>query len=398
VRSLWRGRSRDDSGNIMSRNWEVNTSATDWTTLFAVYREVVIRDDQIVQGMLLPDLLPEDATVRSALAAWEGTHFLHHTPYGHELTLVRRRGVKRTERWWLHLLLGLATLLTTSIAGAYFGGRDPLRFPVAPPGSWWAAVPVGLSLHDVVPGLAFSVPLLLILLGHEMGHYLMGRSHRMDVSPPYFIPSPPGLNLIGTFGAFIRLRSIVVNKRVLLDVGIGGPLVSFALSVPILALGLARSTPAAVAAPLRGYVVHFGAQPIWIGDSLLVHLLARLFGPAHGLLVLSPLAWAGWLGLFVTTLNLFPLAQLDGGHILYALVGRAQQRVGIAFLGLLLVLGYWWWGWWFWAAVILLIGRGSTRHPAVFDQALPVEGARRWLGWACVVVFFLTFVPIPLQP
>jgi Zn-dependent protease len=398
VRSFWRGRSRDDSGNIMSKNWEVKISATDWTDLFAVYREVVIRDDQIVQGMLLPGLLPEDATVRAAIAGWEGTHFLHHTPYGHELTLVRRRGAERTERWWLHILLGLATLLTTTIAGAYFAGRDPLGFTALPLFRWWFSVPVTLSLAEVVPGLAFSVPLLAILFGHEMGHYLLARRHRMDVSPPYFIPSPHWMNLIGTFGAFIRLRSVVVNKRVLLDVGVGGPLASFVLSLPALAVGLAWSEPAVTPQQLGSYVVLFAAQPIWLGDSLLVHSLAALFAPAGGLLILHPLAWAGWLGLFVTALNLFPLAQLDGGHILYALVGRAQQRIGLAFLGVLLVLGYWWWGWWFWAGVILVIGRGSTRHPAVFDASLPVDERRRWLGWACVAIFLLTFVPIPLRP
>jgi hypothetical protein len=150
--------------------------------------------------------------------------------------------------------------------------------------------------------------------------------------------------------------------------------------------------------PAGSYVVQFGAQPIWLGDSLLVHSLAWLFAPAPGLLVLSPLAWAGWLGLFVTALNLFPLSQLDGGHILYALSGRAQQRIGLAFLALLVVLGWWWWGWWFWAAVILLIGRGRIHHPAVFDPVFPVDGVRRRLGWACVAIFILTFVPFPLRP
>ena len=398
MRPFWRDRSRDDSGNITRLIFEVKFSVTDWTSLFAVYREVVIRDDVIIQGMLLPDLLPEDTTVRTALAAWEGTHFLHQTPYGAELTLVRRRVSRRTERWWLHLLLGLATLLSTSIAGAYFAGRNPLDFTPVPIAGWWIALPVGIYPADVVPGLAFSVPLLLILFGHEMGHYVMARRHRMDVSPPYFIPSPHSLNLIGTFGAFIRLRSIVVNKVVLLDVGIGGPLASFLLSLPALALGLAWSDPA-VAVEARGsYVVQFGAQPIWLGDSLLVHALASIFAPAPGLLVLSPLAWAGWLGLFVTALNLFPLSQLDGGHILYALAGRAQQRIGLAFLALLLVLGWWWWGWWFWAGIILLIGRGRTHHPAVFDPTLPIDRRRRWLGWACVAIFVLTFVPFPLSP
>jgi hypothetical protein len=372
---------------------------TDWTNLFAVYREVVIRDDEIIQGMLLPELHPRDPRVQEALAGWEGTHFLHHTPYGIELTLVRRRAVRREERWWLHLLLGLATLLTTTIAGAYFAGRDPLELTLLPLGGWGMPLPVHLSLPDLVPGLAFSVPLLVILFAHEMGHYLTARWHRMDVSPPYFIPAPNWVNVIGTFGAFIRLRSAVINKVMLLDVGMAGPLASFLLSIPALALGLHWSQPVGVTSvhSLGRYVVLLGAQPIWLGDSLLVRLLASLFSPGGGVILLHPLAFAGWLGLFVTALNLFPLSQLDGGHILYALVGRRQRHAGIAFLLLLLILGRYWWGWWFWAGVILVIGRGTIRHPAVFDPSLPVDPARRWVGWACVLIFLLTFVPIPLQ-
>jgi membrane-associated protease RseP (regulator of RpoE activity) len=375
---------------------------TDWTSLFAVYREVVIRDDEILQGMLLPELHPRDPRVETALAGWEGTHFLHHTPYGFELTLVRRRGTARPERWWLHLLLGLATLLTTTIAGAYFVGRDPLTVAYFPLGGWGMPLPVHLSLPNLLPGLAFSVPLLVILFGHEMGHYLTARWHRMDVSPPYFIPSPNWVNVIGTFGAFIRLRSPVINKVMLLDVGAAGPVMSFLLALPMLAYGLWRSTPLGPTSlqPLGRYVVLLGAQPIWLGDSLLVHLLAAAFGPADagtGVILLSPLAFAGWLGLFVTALNLFPLSQLDGGHILYSLVGRWQRQVGLGFLVLLIGLGRYWWGWWFWAAVILLIGRGTIRHPAVFDSVLPVGRRRALLGWACVVIFVLTFVAIPLQ-
>lgn len=371
----------------------------DWINLFAVYREVLVQGDEIVQGVLLPELQPEDPRVRAVLDGWAGTHFLHQTPHGTELTLIRRRRARRRERWWLHLLLGLATLLTTTIAGAYFLGRDPLELVVLPLGPLGIPMPTWIFPAELVPGLAFSVPLLVVLFGHEMGHYLMARWHRMDVSPPYFIPSPNWLNFIGTFGAFIRLRSAMLNRAMLLDVGAAGPLVSFVLSLPLLALGLTWSQPVSFTTlvPAGSYAVLFGAQPLWLGDSLAMHLLVFLFAPPGEVLLLHPFAFAGWLGLFVTSLNLFPLSQLDGGHILYALLGRVQGVFGYGFLALLGGLGFVWWGWWFWVAVILLLGRGTVRHPPVFDPAYPVLGARRRAGYACVLIFLATFIPIPLQ-
>ena len=373
---------------------------TDWTDLFAVYREVVIRDDTIIQGVLLPELGPGDPRVVAALSAWEGTHFLHQTAGGTQLMLVERKKEPRRERWWLHLLLVAATLVTTTIAGAYFLGRDPLELFLLPLGPWGIPVPVRVFPGNLVPGLAFSIPLLAVLLGHEMGHYLVARRHRMDVSPPYFIPSPNWLNVIGTFGAFIRLRSPMLNRAVLLDVGVAGPLASFGLSIPLLALGLGWSQPVVFTSmvPVSPYAVLFGAQPLWLGDSVIVRLLALAWAPENGVLLLHPLAFAGWLGMFITSLNLFPLAQLDGGHILYALFGGAQRTLGLAFLATLVVLGWWWWGWWFWAAVILIVGRGTIRHPTVFDPSYPVVGRRRWMGWACIAIFVVTFIPIPFRP
>ena len=364
-----------------------------------MYREAAIRDNEVVQGVLRPDLHPEDPRIREAVIEWGGTHFLHQTAYGVELTLIRRRTARRAERWWLHGALALATLLTTTIAGAYFAGFDPVRYRFLALGAWFLPVPVELFPGDLVPGLAFSVPLLLILLGHEMGHYLTARRHAMDVSPPYFIPSPSWVNPIGTFGAFIKLRSPILNRAILLDVGAAGPLASFVLSSVALAVGLALSRPASAdeVPALARYAVLYGAQPLWFGDSLMMRLLAALFAPAGDLLLLHPVALAGWLGLFVTALNLLPLSQLDGGHILYALVGRWQRPVGYLFLGLLLLLGYWWVGWWVWAVAILVLGRGRIQHPSVYDPSLEVSGRRSWVGWACVAIFLLTFVPIPIQ-
>lgn len=371
---------------------------TEWTSLFAVYRVVQIRGDEIVQGILLSELGPDHPVVRNLLDSWDGTHFLHQSDGGTFLTLVRPVGPKVAERWWLHVMLGALTLLTTTIAGAYFAGADPLRFTAASLGPLHMPIPVRLLPAELVPGLMFSVPVMVILLAHEMGHYLTARRYRMDVSPPYFIPAPPWINVVGTFGAFIRLRSATLNRAVLLDVGAGGPLAGFVIAVPAILAGLAMSTP--VPPGIRTYaeyVAIFGGQPIWLGGSLLFDALVMVMGLGDAPLVLHPLAFAGWIGLFVTAMNLFPLAQLDGGHILYALVGPRQRYAGMAFLGLLFLLGTIWWGWWIWAVLILVLGRGTITHPPVLDEDYPIGKFRSAIGWACVVLFVLTFVAVPIH-
>ena len=389
----------DDSANITPAATTVKVTMAELLGLFSEARSVVIRGDEIVQGTLPKELDAEATEVRRILNGWSGTHFLHHTPEGTQVTLVRPQGAAPKERWWLHVVLAAATLLTTTIAGAYFLDRSPLAMRWLDLGAFWLPIPVGIHPSELPPGLLFSVPLMVILLGHELGHYLVARRWGMNVSPPYFIPAPNWVNFIGTFGAFIRLRSVVINRTVLLDVGAGGPIASFLLSIPAALLGLAwshtyQALPQDPAAP---YFVVFAGQQIWLGDSVLFGVLRDLVVPGGGVLHLHPLAFAGWLGLFVTALNLVPLAQLDGGHILYALVGKAQRYFGLAFLALLLVLGRDWWGWWLWVAMILLIGRGSIRHPSVFDPAPPVSATRRLVGWFCIAIFVITFMRLPLQ-
>lgn len=378
---------------------EVKSSVTDLLNLFAVYRVVLLRDDQVVQGVLHPEFEPDDPSLHQALERWPGQHFLQTTPAGTELTLVRRLRSRPAERWWLHLALFLLTALTTTLAGAVLLGRVPLSFASVTLGAVQLPLPVRIQVGELLAGLQLSLPLLGILLAHELGHYLAARRHGMDVSPPYFIPSPHWINLIGTFGAFIRLRSPMINRAVLLDVGIAGPIASFVLSIPVVAIGLVLSRNVqlpAVQTPTSLAVLYDG-QPIWLGSSLLFEGLARLVAGGDGIIILHPLAFAGWLGLFVTALNLFPLSQLDGGHVLYALIGRWQRHVGVAFLALLLALGTVWWIWWLWAGIILVLGRGSVRHPTVFDPRYPVVGFRRILGWLGAVIFLLTFVAIPFR-
>ncbi len=370
----------------------------DWVNVFAAYRVVMLRHEEIVHGVLHPGLEADAPEVRSLLEGWPGARYVRTTPLGTEVTLLRRTVPPVRERWWLHLLLFLATLLTTTLSGALFAGRDVLLWSDVPLGSWTVQVPVAILTAQLVPGLWFSLPLLGVLFAHEMGHYLVARRRGLDVSPPYFIPAPVPLNLIGTFGAFIRLRSPMVNRAVLLDVGAAGPLASFFLSLPLAAAGLrlSRVVDSTLYDTSTRFLVPVGTDAsIPVGGSLAFEALAAVFAPGGGTVVLHPFALAAWLGLFVTALNLFPLSQLDGGHVVYALAGRRQGYVARVFLAALLGLGFLWPGWWLWAGLVLAVGRGSVAHPPVFDPDYPLSRARRAVGWGCVAILVLTFVGVP---
>jgi hypothetical protein len=363
---------------------------------FAAWRVVELHDLEVVQGRLHEGLPLSDPGVAEWLRDWPGRSYARESPVGVELTLARRIRPRTRERWWLHLLLFLLTLAATTVAGAFLRPGDPLGAALA--GAGVLAIPVPTVVHPAAfaPGLWFSLPLLLILGVHEAGHYALARRHGMDVSPPFFIPGPWFLNLIGTFGAFIRLRSPLLNRTVLLDVGAAGPLASFALSVPVTLAGLAlsRVLPAAEGGGRIGVPIF--AEHIHLGESAVFALLRALSPMASaGFVELHPLAFAGWLGFFFTGLNLFPVGQLDGGHIVYALSGRAHRLAGVATLLLLALLATQWIGWLVWGAVILAFGRGRLGHPALFDPVFPLDPARRVAGWACVALFFLTLVPIP---
>jgi membrane-associated protease RseP (regulator of RpoE activity) len=283
------------------------------------------------------------------------------------------------QRIWLHLLLLGLTFATTTVVGGF-------AFADLPEGLQIASL-LQLLVHPALirAGLSFSIPLLAILLTHEMGHYLACRRHRLDATLPYFIPAPVG---IGTFGAFIRIRSAIRSKRELLDVGAAGPLAGFLICVPVLFLGIALSRPVAEL-PATGYVV--------FGEPIAFHLVTRLLYPGlpeNGDIFLHPTGFAAWFGLFATALNLLPFGQLDGGHISYALFGRLQRRYSWPLLLVLIALGFKWTGWFVWVAVALVMG---VRHPWVPDEAQPLDRRRRLVAWACIVVFALCFTPEPIR-
>jgi len=273
-------------------------------------------------------------------------------------------------RLMLHIGLLLATVVTTVIAGALQQGVNPLETP-----------------ELLYKGIPFSFTLLLILGAHEMGHYLVSRQHHLDVSLPYFIPAPPIPFIIGTFGAFIRIRSPIKDKRALLDVGCAGPLIGVMVSIPVVLVGLKLSAVT---------VIGGGEGTLTLGEPLLFKLLSWLaLGPLtpDQNIVLHPVAFAGWIGLLVTALNLIPVGQLDGGHVAYALFPEHHRYISLVSLGLLVICGViFWTGWLLWAGLIAFLG---WRHPPPYQFWVPLDRRRRVLGIITTAVFVLTFSPAP---
>lgn len=273
------------------------------------------------------------------------------------------------DRPLLHLLLLGLTAITTTMAGARMAGVEPS------------------SLASLVAGLPFSVTLLAILVTHEAGHYLMARRHGIAVSLPYVLPAPP-MFLLGTFGAVIRVRSRFPDRRALFDMGAAGPWAGFVVALVAMVIGLRLSTV--------DYTPP-GGPVIMLGDSLLTSFLARVVLHAQpDSVLLHPVAFAAWAGLLVTSLNLLPAGQLDGGHVLYAARGRRVLLIPVVLLAVLIWLALrgspFWIVWSLVAAAMLFMG-----HPPTMDDARPL-GARRQLGAALSLLLFLvTFVPEPIR-
>ncbi len=372
----------------------------DFARVFAVCRVEPVRRGRVVSGILLPHLEPGSPPVKELFARWEGSHAVRKGAFGYEVLLFEP--AHRRERWWLHVLLFVATLFSTMLAGALLAGRYPVEFAALYLfDGWWLPIPVGLDLSALAVGLPFGMTLVGILAVHEAGHYFAARRYRITVTPPYFIPFPPYISVIGTLGAFIRLRSPVLSRRHLLDVGVAGPLMSFFASLPVLWWGLLHSRVLSTPFdPPSLYLVRFASERFWLGGSPIVVAMTRLLvgmPPAGHTIELHPVAFAGWLGLFVTALNLLPISQLDGGHILYALLGPRQKVLAWAFFLALIPLGFLWAGWWVWAALVFLVGRGRIQHPPLFDAAETLNRERIYVGLASAVIFLLCFVPMPFR-
>ena len=226
-----------------------------------------------------------------------------------------------------------------------------------------------------------------ILGVHELGHYYASRRHNVDATLPYFIPAP---SIIGTFGAFIKIKSGITSRKALFDIGLTGPICGFSLALPIFMLGLSLSgtTP-----------VETTEGSLKLGNSILVYLLTKSVFP-QGIvegseIMLHPIAFAAWIGFWVTALNLLPIGQLDGGHIVYALFPRKHRLISIIVFIALIPLGYLWLGWLIWALIIfLLLGFG---HPPPIDTSTPLDKNRKILGLFAFIIFILIFTPQPFS-
>lgn len=270
----------------------------------------------------------------------------------------------------LNILLFAATFLTTAMASAFNQGIDFIANP-----------------GDLRAGFPFAVTVMTILLFHECGHYFFARAHRVDATLPYFIPAPPFL-LVGTFGAFIRMRTPPPDRRALFDIGAAGPWAGFIIAIPAVVFGLQISEVRPLE-PSEGGLV--------LGDSLLFAALTRIVlgvGSDEATILLHPVALAGWFGLLVTCLNLLPVGQLDGGHVAYAVFGRRHRWISLGVLASLVVLGIGSWpGWLVWAFMLVLLG---VRHPRPWDPHTPLDRPRLVAAALTFAVLILTFMPEPL--
>lgn len=327
---------------------------------------------------------------------------------GHHAVVLIKGVVRPTaSNPWINLLLFVATVLSVVFIGSI------LHY--SPPNSNDFAVLLPSILHALGLGLSFALSLLAILVAHEFGHYLAARHHGTAVTLPYFIPMP--LPPFGTMGAFIRLKEPPKNKRILLDIGIAGPLAGLVVAIPILFLGLYLSNldrlplTAAAGVSLEGNsILYLLAKYIVFGQWLphpgsygglnpLLYWIRYFFTgmpvPFGGTdVMLHPVAWAGWAGLLVTALNLIPAGQLDGGHVLYVLFGGKAKLLLPFILTALVVLGTVWPGWWLWAFLIFLLGRVYAEP---LDQITTLDTNRRAVALLGLVIFILVFTPVPLS-
>jgi len=270
---------------------------------------------------------------------------------------------------FVHIVLFVFTLLSTLIVGAMQLGIDPVGNP-----------------KDIYKGMPFALSLMAILLSHEFAHYFVSKIHGVKATLPYFIPAP---TIFGTFGAFIKMQSPITTRKSLIDIGASGPIAGFVLSVTACIIGLSLS---------EVMVMPKAPGTLIFGDSLLFSLLANItLGaiPEGYDIMLHPIAFAGWIGLFVTSMNLIPVGQLDGGHIAYALLGEKHKRFSFALVILMAVLGLFLWeGWIIWSILLLVLG---LRHPPVIYWEVPLDRKRAFIGWLSLVIFILTFNPIPVK-
>ncbi|MGQ9705392.1 MAG: site-2 protease family protein [bacterium] len=281
----------------------------------------------------------------------------------------KEKGILR--RYWINIILFLATIISTLFAGA---------FQIT--GNFRNAM-LNLNL-----GAPFSFSIMFILLSHELGHYFASRYHKIPSTLPYFLPVPHPL--VGTFGAFIKMKGRIMDRNALIDIGSAGPFAGLVASIPILIIGLKLSTIVSLDS-----VVGKQIMPT-LGSSILFRVVSYLvkgYIPPEMGIELHPMAYAAWISLWVTSINLIPMGQLDGGHVSYALFGKKSIWIARGFFVTIMILGIFWMGWLFWGLFTAFIIR--FYHPSPVRDDIPLDRKRKFLGIMAILLLVFTFLPVP---
>jgi membrane-associated protease RseP (regulator of RpoE activity) len=320
-----------------------------------------------VKGVIHPPLAEAVKDIKQYFSGTEYTPIFAQEGDKHiiQFSVLKKPDVK--PKYTLNIVLFIATILSTIFAGSLNSGGNPLR-----------------NFSDLLLGVPFSFSIMAILTCHELGHYLVSRKEGMITTLPYFIPMP--FHFLGTFGAVIKMKSLVPSRKALLKVGMAGPVAGFLVALPISIIGI--------------YLSDIGTVPstsglLRLGDSLLFWIFARVIHPSipQGYeLFLHPVAFAGWIGLLVTAMNLIPIGQLDGGHVLYSLLLRKRRYLYVPIFGALIALGLLWLGWLIWVLIAFFIAR---RDPLIQDAVTPLSAREKALAFIPLAVLILTFVPQP---
>jgi hypothetical protein len=365
------------------------------------------QDNHIIHylGTLNQPSEPAYDFLASALEPYRVTPFFRKEDQKHIIILKEGINTPKTPEKRINIILFFITFLSILVSGIISTpGFDPTN-----PGTIWPHIRENLG-----QSLGFAISLFSILTAHEFGHYFAARHHKTKVTLPYFIPFP--LSPFGTMGAYIRLLEPPKNKKVLLDIGLAGPLAGLVITIPVLFYGLSLSVVETLPEVLPSGFIFEGNSILYLVFKYLVHgswlpepasfqglqpvfhWLRYFFSgnplPAGGTDVLiHPIAWAGWAGLLVTSLNLLPAGQLDGGHLIYSLFGDQHKWIRPVILVSLVLLGLVWRGWWFWALFIFILG-GVRAAP--LDEITDLDPTRKTIAIIGLIIFFLIFMPVPL--
>lgn len=323
----------------------------------------------VVLGRLYEPLEQTIQEIKDFCNQYEYTPFFSEEGIYHKIMIGRVPMVIDKQKVWLNVLLFIATLFTTLLAGSLNSGVNPFE-----------------NFSNILVGIPFSFSLMAILTCHELGHYFVSKRYGMVTSLPYFIPVP--FHFLGTFGAIIRMKSIVPSRKVLLKVGMAGPLCGFLVALIVSIIGISLS---------EVKMAQSGGSYLKLGDSILFYLLGKIFHPSvpdGADIFLHPMAFAGWIGFLVTSMNLIPIGQLDGGHIAYSILLKRQKILYIPIIIGLIGFGILWQGWIIWGLLAFILAR---REPLIQDTITPLPGRERFYALLALIVLILTFIPQPFS-